>query len=150
MTLRERLEDDIRDAMRSRNQVRLDALRFLKNAILLIEKDRLETLDESGVADVVSKQVKDRRDSIRTFEEANRTDLVAKESADLAVLEEYLPPQMSQEELTQLVQKVIQEVGAQSLGDKGRVMGRIMPQVQGKADGTEVNSLVTRLLESQG
>jgi uncharacterized protein len=148
MTVREKLESDIRDSMRSRNRERLGALRYLKSAIRQVEIDQQKTLDEPGIMDVIAKQVKDRRESIRMFEEGNRPDLAAKESAELAVLEEYLPPQLSREELTQLVQDVIKEVGATSLRDKGRVMGRVMPQVRGKADGAEVNAVVTELLES--
>ena len=148
MSIRERLEADITAAMRSRNQQRLDALRYLKSAINRVEIDRRITLDDAGVTDVVVRQVKDRRDSIRMFEEGNRPDLVAKESADLGVLEEYLPPQMSDDELTQLVQEVIRQVGAETIRDKGKVMGRLMPQVQGKADGAQVNTLVTRFLEA--
>ena len=148
MSIRERLEADITAAMRSRNQQRLDALRYLKSAINRVEIDRRITLDDAGVTDVVVRQVKDRRDSIRMFEEGNRPDLVAKESADLGVLEEYLPPQLSDDELTQLVQEVIRQVGAETIRDKGKVMGRLMPQVQGKADGAQVNTLVTRFLEA--
>ena len=148
MSIRERLEADITAAMRSRNQQRLDALRYLKSAINRVEIDRRITLDDAGVTDVVVRQVKDRRDSIRMFEEGNRPDLVAKESADLGVLEEYLPPQLSDDELTQLVQEVIRQVGAETIRDKGKVMGRLMPQVHGKADGAQVNTLVTRFLEA--
>jgi uncharacterized protein YqeY len=148
MSIRERLEADITAAMRSRNQTRLDALRFLKSAINRVEIDQRATLDDAGITDVIVRQVKDRRDSIRIFEQGNRQDLVAKESADLVVLEEYLPPQLSDAELTQLVQDVISQVGAETIRDKGKVMGRLMPQVQGKADGAQVNAIVTHFLES--
>lgn len=147
MSIRERLEEDIRTAMRSRNQQRLDALRFLKSAINRVEIDRRVTLDDAGITDVVVRQVKDRRDSIRMFSEADRSDLVEKESADLAVLEEYMPPQLGEEELAALIEETIRAVGAESTRDRGRVMGRLMPQVQGKADGQQVNAMVTRVLE---
>ena len=150
MSIRERLETDIKAAMRSRNQQRLDALRYLKSAINRVEIDTRATLDDAGVAEVVTRQVKDRRDSIRMFEEGNRADLVAKEAADLAVLEEYLPPQLAEAELTRLVEEVIGQVGAVTIRDKGKVMGRLMPQVRGKADGALVNALVTRRLEAGG
>ncbi len=150
MSIRERLEADIQAAMRVRNQQRLDALRYLKSAINRVEIDRRTTLDDEGITEVVVRQVKDRRDSIRMFEEANRSDLVAKESADLAILEEYMPPQIGEEELLSLIQETIVQVGAESLRDKGKVMGRLMPQVQGKADGQQVNAIVTQILEGQG
>ena len=146
MTLWEQIEGDIVAAMRSRDQDRLDALRFLKSAIQATEKAQGESLDDEGVVQVISKQVNDRRESIRMFQQGNRDDLVAKESMEVAVLEAYLPPQLSQEELDQLIRQVIQEVGATTARDKGKVMGRLMPQVRGKADGTVVNSLVEEAL----
>ena len=150
MTMRERLEDDIRQAMRDRAKERLEALRFLKSVVQATEKTRGSTLDDPAMLEVVSKQVNDRRESIRMFEQGGRADLVAKESAELAVLETYLPPQLSREELTQLVKDIIQDVGAATARDKGKVMGRLMPQVRGKADGNEVNALVSELLDSGG
>ena len=150
MTLRDRLEDDIREAMRQRSQARLDALRFLKFAVQAVEKERGQALDDQSMVEVVAKQVNDRRESIRAFEQGSRNDLVAKEAADLSVLEEYLPPQLTEEEIVELVSGVINEVGAAGPRDKGKVMGKLMPQVRGKADGAEVNRLVTELLESLG
>ncbi len=148
MAIRERLESEIQDAMRKRDQPRLDALRFLKNGFQQAEIAINKKLDETGLLEVVAKQVKERRESIEMFEQGKRPDLVAKESAALTILETYLPPQLSHDELAQLVKKVITEVGATSIRDKGKVMGKLMPQVKGKADGAEVNQLVTQLLES--
>ena len=148
MTLRQKIEDDIIQAMRARDQGRLDALRFLKSVIQAAEKAKGESLDDESLVQIITKQVNDRRESIRMFREGNREDLVAKEAGELEVLEVYLPPQLSQEELAQLVRRVIDEVGATTARDKGRVMGRLMPQVRGKADGAEVNALVEQILES--
>ena len=150
MTLRNQIEEDIRDAMRSRAQARLDALRFLKSVVLDMEKTQGKSLDDQAMVEVIVRQVNDRRESIRMFQQGNRPDLVAKESEELAVLEAYLPPQLSSEELLELVQAAINEVGAKTARDKGRVMGRLMPQVRGRADGAQVNELVTELLESEG
>ena len=150
MTLRERLEEEIVEAMRGRERVRLEALRYLKSVVQLAEKEQKKTLDDPGMVEIVSRQVNDRRESIRMFQQGNRPDLVAKESEELAVLEAYLPPQLSREELLELVQAAISEVGAETARDKGRVMGRLMPQVRGRADGAQVNALVTELLESGG
>ena len=147
MTLRERLEEDIRSAMRTRNQDRLDALRFIKSQIQLTEKNQQKDLDEPGVIEVIAKQAKERRESIQMFQEGNRTDLVAKETAALAVVEEYLPPQMTREALAKIVEEAIQHVGATSARDKGKLMGQLMPLVRGKADGAIVNEVVTELLE---
>ncbi len=150
MSIKERLEEDIRNAMRSRDQERLDALRFLKSQIQLIEKNALKELDEPGVIEVVAKQAKDRRESIQMFGDGGRDDLVVKERAALAVMLEYLPEQFSIEELENLARQVIADVGATGASDRGKVMGRIMPQVRGKADGSAVNAVVSRLLESLG
>ena len=148
MTIREKIEEDIRQSMRSQNRQRLDALRFLKNAIQMVEKDQQKELDDTGVTEVIAKQVRERRESIRMFEQGSRTDLVAKESAELAVLEEYMPPQMSAEQLSTLIREVIEQVGAETPRDKGRVMGRLMPQVRGLADGAQVNAMVDEILGS--
>ena len=150
MPLREKLEADILDALRGRAQVRLEALRFLKSVVLDVEKTRGESLDDPSMLEVIVRQVNDRRESIRMFQEGNRPDLVAKESEELAILEVYLPPQFSREELLDLIQVTIKEVGAETARDKGRVMGRLMPHVRGKADGAQVNELVNELLESGG
>ncbi len=149
-SIKERLEDDIRAAMRSRNQERLDALRFLKSQIQMVEKNGLKELDEAGVVDVVAKQAKDRRESIQMFGDGGRVDLVAKEQAALAVLQEYLPEQLTGDALEALARQVIADTGASGPSDRGKVMGRIMPQVRGKADGSEVNAVVSRLLETAG
>jgi hypothetical protein len=114
----------------------------------MLEKDKQIILDDTGVSEVIAKQVKDRRESIIMFEKGGRKDLVVKESVELAVLEEYLPPQMSVEELSNVIRSVIEEVGALTLQDKGKVMGKLMPQVRGLADGSEVNDLVEKMLGS--
>ena len=150
MTMRDRLEDDIRQSMRNRDRARVDALRFLKAAVQAAEKTAGKDLDDEAMEVVTSKQVNDRRESIRMFKLGNRTDLVAKESAELTVLEEYLPPQLAQGELTELIQGIVVELGATSIKDKGKVMGRLMPQVRGKADGAQVNEIVTQILEAGG
>ena len=148
MTIKERLDEDIRSAMRARNQERLDTLRFLKSQIQLTEKNSQKALDDAGVTDVVAKQAKDRRESIQMFGDGGRADLVAKEEASLAVLQEYLPAQLDEAALTALAQQAIAETGAAGPADRGKVMGRIMPRVRGQADGSQVNAIVSRLLES--
>lgn len=146
--IKERLDEDIRNTMRARNRERLDTLRFLKSQIQLVEKNSLMELDDDGVTDVIAKQAKDRRESIELFGQGGRADLVAKEETALAILHEYMPEQMGAEAIEMLVRQVIAEVGAGGPSDRGKVMGRIMPQVRGKADGSQVNAVVSRLLES--
>ena len=131
-TLRDRLEEDIQDSMRRREQGRVDALRFLKFAVQAVEKERRETLDDQAMVEVVSKQVNDRRESVKAFRDGGRTELAEKEAADLAVLEEYLPPQLSEDEIAALIRETVEAVGATGPRDRGKVMGRLMPQVRGK------------------
>ena len=149
-SIKERLDEDIRNTMRARNRERLETLRFLKSQIQLVEKNNLKELDNDGVTDVIAKQAKDRRESIEMFGQGGRDDLVAKEQAALAILQEYMPEQMDADAIETLARQVIAEVGAAGPGDRGKVMGRIMPQVRGKADGSQVNAVVSRLLESLG
>ncbi len=149
-TIKDRLEEDIRNTMRARDRERLETLRFLKSQIQLTEKNNLKELDESGVTDVVAKQVKDRRESIEMFGQGGRADLVAKEGASLAILLEYMPEQLGEDEIEAIARQAIADTGAAGPGDRGKVMGRLMPQVRGKADGSQVNAIVSRLLESAG
>ncbi len=148
MTLRDRLEEDIRNSMRLREQARVDALRFLKFAVQAVEKERRETLGDQAMIEVVSKQVNDRRDSVRAFRDGGRDELADKEAADLAVLEEYLPPQLSEDDIAALIREIAAEIGAAGPRDRGKVMARLMPQVRGKADGAEVNRLAGEILDS--
>lgn len=150
VTIKDRLEEDIRNTMRARDRERLETLRFLKSQIQLTEKNNLKELDESGVTDVVAKQVKDRRESIEMFGQGGRADLVAKEEASLAILLEYMPEQLGEDEIEAIARQAIADTGAAGPGDRGKVMGRIMPQVRGKADGNQVNAIVSKLLESAG
>ena len=149
-TIKDRLEEDIRNTMRARDRERLETLRFLKSQIQLTEKNNLKELDESGVTDVVAKQVKDRRESIEMFGQGGRADLVAKEEASLTILLEYMPEQLGEDEIEAIARQAIADTGAAGPGDRGKVMGRIMPQVRGKADGSQVNAIVSRLLETAG
>ena len=148
MGLREKLENDIKSAMRNHDQARLDALRFLKFAVQAVEKDQKSELDDDGMINVATKQASDRRESIKAFEEGGRDAMAAKEAAELVVLEEFLPPQMSADEIMTIIQSVAAEVEVSSIQDKGKLMGKLMPQTRGKADGSVVNQMVTEYLES--
>ena len=148
MALREKLEADIKVAMRSHDQARLDALRFLKFAVQAVEKEQKQELDDAGMIDVATKQASDRRDSIKAFEEGGRNAMAAKEAAELVILAEFLPPQMTEDEIMVIIKDTAAEVGAVSIQDKGKLMGKLMPQTRGKADGSVVNQMATEYLES--
>ena len=138
--------DDLKEAMRKGDDTRRLVIRNLRSAIKYEEIARQKTLDDAGILSVVSRQVKEHRESIELFRRGKREDLVAKEEAELALLLAYLPQQMSREDIVQAARKIIAEVGAKGPGDKGKVMGRLMPQVKGQAEGSEVNTVVNELL----
>jgi hypothetical protein len=148
MPLKDQLSSDLKDAMRASDEVRKSTLRMLISAINTVEvagSERKELSDEQ-VMQVITKQVKQRKESIDEFGKAGRQDLVDKEAAEMKVLEAYMPPQMGRDEIEAEVRKVIAEVGATSAADKGKLMKVLMPRLSGKADGREINAVVTELL----
>jgi uncharacterized protein len=145
-TTREQLQADIREAMKSGDDERRNTLRLMIAAIKQEEVDRQAELDEAGVQAVLAKQAKQRRESIADYEAAGRTEMAAQEKSELAIIAHYLPQMMSREEIEQLATAVIAEVGAVDSKSMGVVMGRLMPQVKGKADGRLVNEVVRDLL----
>ncbi len=148
MTLQEQLATDLKDAMKSGDKTRLGVLRMAKAAIKNAEIAKRSPLDDAGVLEVLSKEAKQRRESIAEFRNAKREDSAATEETELEVLLDYLPQQMSSDEITVLVRQVIDEVGALGPKDKGKVMPKLMPQTKGKADGQMVNKIVTQLLKN--
>jgi uncharacterized protein YqeY len=146
MPLLDKINTDLKVAMRAKEELRLLVLRTMLSSINYAEIAKQKKLDDAGIIEVVGKEIKQRRESIEAYDKGNRPDLSAKEKAELAILQEYMPAQMSRDEITAIVEKVIAEVGPKGPGDKGKVMQKLMPQVKGKADGNEVNSIVTDLL----
>jgi hypothetical protein len=148
MTLKEQLRLDMADAMRAGDNDKRDTLRLLLAAIKQVEVDGKQSLDDAGVQTVLAKQAKQRRESIADYERAGRADLVDREKAELVIIESYLPQMMNREEITEIVIRTIADLGANSPKDSGRVMGSLMPQVKGKADGRLVNEIVRELLQN--
>lgn len=146
MTLQEKLRADLRQAMKGRDSKRSSLIRLVLAGVKNAEIDKGAPLDDSGVIDIISREVKQHRESISEFGKGNRADLVAKEEDELALLLEYLPLQMSREEIAEAARKVIEQVGARGPGDKGKVMSQLMPQLKGKAEGREINDVVSELL----
>lgn len=146
MALKERLRNDVASAMRSGDTARRDTLRLLLAAIKQVEVDGRTTLDDAGVLAVLHKQAKQRRESIADYEKAGRAESVASETAELELIQSYLPQMLSREEVIELASKIIAEVGATDAKDMGRVMGRLMPRLKGKADGQMVSDVVRELL----
>jgi uncharacterized protein YqeY len=147
MTLSETVNGDITAAMKARDQARLSALRMLKAAIMNKGVEKGRDLDDAEVLQVIGSLVKQRRDSIEQFAKAGRTDLVDKETGELAVLQAYLPPGATAEEIAAAVAEAVAETGASSVKDMGKVMKAVMPKLAGKAaDGKAVNDAVRRTL----
>ena len=144
--LQEKLMEDLKASMKSGDKQRKLVISLVRASIKNAEIAKQKTLDDAGVIDVLNKEAKQRRESITEFKKGNRSDLVAKEEAELAILLEYLPKQISREEIISAAREVIKEVGAQGPGDKGKVMQKLMPQLKGKAEGREINDIVTGLL----
>jgi len=145
--LRQKLLDDLKQAMKGGDKVRRSVIRLVIAAIKNTEIARQAALDDdTDILGIIAKEVRQRRESIEAFKQGNRQDLVAQEEAELTILNEYLPRQMTREEIIVAARQVIEEVGAQGPGDKRKVMPKLIAQLKGRADGREVNAVVTELL----
>jgi uncharacterized protein YqeY len=147
MSLKERIDADYKTAMKERDALRVSVLRLLRSAIHNAEIDRQRALTDDEILGVIQSEIRKRCESIEAFQQGGRADLAEREQAELAILETYLPQPLSRAELEALVRETIQEVGALSVRDMGKVMAVLMPKVRGRADGREVNELVRQLLE---
>ena len=146
--LKKKLDSDLKQALRSGDQVKLSTLRMVVSAAKYAEIAKQAPLEDSDVLGVIAKEARQHEESILAFKQGNRPELVAKEEAELAILQQYLPKQMTRDEIIAEAQKIINEVGAKGPGDKGKVMPRLIAQLKGKADGREINEVVTKLLSS--
>jgi uncharacterized protein YqeY len=148
MALAEKIKTDLEQSLRKNDKLRVSVLRLVLSSLHNAEIAQQKTLDDDGILVVIDKEAKMRRESIEAFEKGNRPDLVDKEKTELAILMEYLPEQMSRDQIVAAAQKVISELGASSPKDKGKVMSQLMPVLRGKAQGQEVSEVVNELLSS--
>ncbi len=146
--LKQKLNNDLRQAMKAGDKVRVSVVRLVLAAMKNAEIARQATLEDGDILGIIAKESRQREESIAAFKQGNRQDLVVQEEAELAILQEYLPRQMTRDEIIAEARRVIKEVGAQGAGDKGKVMPRLIAQLKGKADGREINAIVTELLGS--
>ncbi len=146
--LRQRLSDDLKQAMKGGDKVRRSVIRLVIAAIINAEIARQTDLDDSDILGIIAKEVRQRRESIEAFKLGDRPDLVAQEEVELVILNEYLPRQMTREEIIVAARQVIEGIGAQGPGDKGKVMPKLIAQLKGSADGREINAVVSELLTS--
>jgi uncharacterized protein YqeY len=148
MTLKKKVDQEMILAIRAKDKIRLSALRMLKSGLHNREIDLKRELNEAEFLQLLSGMVKQRKDSIEQFEKGGRTDLVEKEEAELKVIQEFMPAQMSETELDAIIAEAIRETGAAGAGDMGKVMKVLMPKVTGKADGKTVGETVKARLSA--
>ena len=147
MTLKDRLLSDMRTAMKERASFKKSVISMVRAAVLQIEKDKRTQLDDQGVIEVIAKEVKSRKEAIEMFRQGGRQDLIDKNEKEIEILSEYLPPQLSEAEIKEIIEDAVNKTGAAGLKDMGRVMGAVMPKVKGRAEGSIVNRLVKELLQ---
>ena len=145
--LKEKLLEDLKSAMKKKNTNKKNAVQMVRTAILQIEKDKgIEVTDEQ-IIDIIAKEVKKRKDSLADFEKANRQDLIDQINEEIEVLEGYLPKQLTDEELEEIVSKIVTEVGATNIKDMGKVMKEAKAQIGARADGKRINEMVKKILD---
>lgn len=147
MPLKETLAEDLKDSMKSKDKVKKNVVTMVRAAIKQREVDERIELGDAEIIDIIAKQVKQKKDSIEEFQKGNRLDLVNLTNDEIKILLNYLPPQLSEDELEQIVKDAIEETNAQTKKDLGKLMAVIMPKVKGKADGKQVNQIVARYLQ---
>ena len=146
MALKEQLLADLKMAMKEKDTVAKQTVTMIRAAILQVEKDTKVELDDAAILDIIGKQLKQRKDSLEAFEKAEREDLIEQCKGEIAVIEKYLPKQMSEDEIAVIVEETIAETGAASAKDMGKLMKVLMPKVKGKADGKLVSKIVKEKL----
>ncbi len=149
MTLKEKIREALKAALKRQQGTEVSTLRLLLSEIRYAEIAQQKPADDGKVLDVIGREVKRRRESIEAFRKGNRGDLAEQEEAELAILMSYLPKQMSREEIITAAREAMDMVGATGPSDKGRVMGQLMPQLKGKADGREISEIVSELLAAR-
>lgn len=147
MTIKDKLKEDLKTAMKEKDTVRKNVVQLIKAGVLQVEKDKKITLDDEGVKDVIAKQLKQRRDSLPDYEKSGREDLVAQLKREMELLMGYLPAQLSHDELVEIVKKAVNDTGATTIKDMGKIMSAVMPQTKGRADGKEINAIARELLQ---
>ena len=148
--MREKIINDIKEAMKSQDKEKLSVLRMVKGAIQLEEINKKQELDDNDVIGVIAKQIKTRKESIVEFEKGNRNDLIEKTQSEIKILEAYMPEQLSEEEINKVIAEAIDQVNPQAPSDMGKVMGIVTPKLKGRADMSLVSKLVKEKITNRG
>lgn len=149
MSLKEKLQQDWKDALKTGDKFKANIISMARAAVLQIEKTDGEKLDDSKVIDVLSKEIKQRREALVEFEKGNRQDLVDKANNEIKILMNYLPQQLTEDEIKNIISDVVKEVGANGMKDMGKVMKSVTPKTKGRADGSLVSKLVKEFLNNK-
>ncbi|MEE1072872.1 MAG: GatB/YqeY domain-containing protein [Cellulosilyticum sp.] len=149
MSLKEKLLNDMKEAMKEKDVLRKNTVQSVRGAILQQEKDTMKEINEEQILDIIIAEIKKRKDALADFEKGHRPDLIDAANAEIAILQTYLPAQLSEEELIALIRETIAEVSAVSMKDMGKVMGAITPKIKGRADNSKVSSIVKQCLAHQ-
>lgn len=144
--LKEKLMDDLKNSMREKNEIRKNTIQMVRAAILQIEKDKGITVEDDKIIEIIAKEVKGKKDALVDFEKAERTDLIDQTNQEIAILQEYLPKQLTKEEIKVELEKVISDLGATSMKDMGAVMKEAKARIGAGADGRTINEVVKELL----
>lgn len=147
MSLKDKLMEDLKLSMKNKDKLRKDVVTMVRSAVKQREVDERIELDDEAVVEIISKQVKQKKDAIEDFKKGDRDDLVELTEKEVDILLEYLPEQLSEDELREIVKETIEEVQAESMKDMGKIMGHIMPKIKGKADGSLVNKIARDYLK---
>ena len=144
--LKEKLMEDLKEAMRSKNEIKKNTVQMVRAAILQIEKDKGIEVDDGKILEIIAKEVKSKKDALKDFEKAERQDLIDQTNQEIEVLQQYLPKQLSREEIKVELEKIIAEIGATTMKDMGAVMKEAKAQIGTAADGKSINEVVKELL----
>ena len=146
MSLKEQLAQDLKLSMKEKDIVRKNTVQSIRAAILQYEKDNRTELDDNGVIEVVSKELKKRKDVLPDYEKSGRQELITQLNREIEIVMGYLPSQLSEDELDEIVKKAVESTGASNMKDMGKIMAAVMPQIKGRADGRAVNALAKKYL----
>ena len=144
--LKEKLMDDLKNSMREKNEIRKNTIQMVRAAILQIEKDKGITVEDDKIIEIIAKEVKGKKDALVDFQKADRADLIDQTNQEISILQEYLPKQLSKEDIKVELEKVISDIGATSMKDMGAVMKEAKARIGAGADGRTINEVVKELL----
>lgn len=146
MSLKERLSEDLKLSMKEKDTIKKNTVQSMRAAILQVEKDKLTTLDDDGIIEVIAKELKKRKDALPDYEKSGRQDLIDGLKREIEIITGYLPSQLSHDELDEIVKAAVDATGASSMKDMGKIMQEVMPKIKGRADGRMVNDLAKKYL----